>query len=108
MLHEPATPAGKDPAGPYKMQLGIKMFVFYSLFYAGFVAINLLYPPAMAAIVLAGLNLATVYGFALIVVALLEALLYNWLCGKKEAYYEQIEKSERSKNKPKSNSKGKG
>ena len=41
MLHEPATPAGKDPAGPYKARLGIRMFVFYALFYASFVAINL-------------------------------------------------------------------
>ncbi len=85
MLHEPATPAGKDPAGPYKMRLGIWMFIFYSLFYASFVAINLLSPLAMAAIVFAGLNLATVYGFALIIVALIEALIYDWLCRKKEA-----------------------
>ena len=32
MLHEPSTSAGKDPAGPYKMRLGIRMFVHYSLF----------------------------------------------------------------------------
>ena len=49
MLHEPATPAGKDPAGPYKARLGIWMFVLYSVFYASFVAINLLDPLAMAA-----------------------------------------------------------
>lgn len=85
MLHEPATPAGKDPAGPYKMRLGIWMFLFYALFYAGFVAINLIDPLAMATIVLAGMNLATVYGFALIIVALIEALIYNWFCLKKEA-----------------------
>lgn len=85
MQHEPATPAGKDPAGPYKMRLGIWMFVFYSLFYAGFVAINLLSPRAMGTIILAGLNLATVYGFALIVVALIEALVYDGMCRKKEA-----------------------
>ena len=36
MLHEPAKPAEKDPAGPYKMRLGIWMFALYSLFYAGF------------------------------------------------------------------------
>ena len=84
MLHEPATPAGKDPAGPYKMRLGIWMFAFYSLFYAGFVAINLLAPQAMGIIIMLGLNLATVYGFALIIVALLEALFYDWLCRKKE------------------------
>ena len=94
MLHEPATPAGKDPAGPYKIRLGIRMFVLYALFYASFVAINLLSPLTMASIVVAGLNLATVYGFALIIVALVEALVYDWLCRKKEAFYVRAEKSE--------------
>lgn len=85
MLHEPSLPVGKDPASPYKTRLGVWMFIGYCLFYAGFVAINLLSPKAMAAVVLAGLNLATVYGFALIVVALVMALIYNLLCTRKEA-----------------------
>lgn len=85
MLHEPATPSGKDPASGYKSRLGIRMVLFYSLFYAGFVAINLLNPQAMGTIVLMGMNLATVYGIALIIVALLEALLYDAMCRQKEA-----------------------
>jgi uncharacterized membrane protein (DUF485 family) len=84
MLHEPATPSGRDPAGPYKARLGLKMFAFYTLFYAGFVAINLLSPPTMATIVIAGLNLATVYGMGLIVLALVQALIYNVMCRRKE------------------------
>ncbi len=84
MLHEPGTPAAKDPAGPYKMRLGIRMFIFYALFYASFVAINLLFPKAMGSIIFLGLNLATVYGFLLIIGALIEALIYNHLCHKKE------------------------
>ena len=92
MLHEPATPAGKDPAGPYKMRLGIWMFVFYSLFYASFVAINLISPRSMGMVVFLGLNLATVYGFALIIVALIEALVYNALCHKKEVELAQAAK----------------
>lgn len=85
MLHEPSLPVGKDPAGPYKTRLGIRMFIGYCLFYAGFVAINLLSPKAMAATVFLGLNLATVYGFALIIVALIMALIYNACCTAKEA-----------------------
>ena len=85
MLHEPAAPSGKDPAGPYKMRLGMRMFALYSLFYASFVAINVLSPRTMAALVFAGLNLATVYGFALIVVALALALVYHRMCRRKEA-----------------------
>lgn len=107
MLHEPATPAGKDPAGPYKMRLGIRMFIFYSLFYASFVAINLLAPLAMAKIVFAGLNLATVYGFALILVALIEALIYDWLCHQKEVLLSQS-KEAGSEQASQINGKGKG
>ena len=96
MLHEPAKPSGKDPAGPYKIRLGIRMFIFYSLYYASFVAINLISPQTMGLIVFAGLNLATVFGFALIIVALIEALIYDWMCHKKEEYYENLKKSKKS------------
>jgi hypothetical protein len=97
MQHEPSKPVGKDPAGPYKMRLGIWMFVAYSLFYASFVAINLIKPQAMGIIVFAGLNLATVYGFTLIVVALIEALVYDWLCKRREAQFSKAEKTEEKK-----------
>lgn len=97
MLHEPATPVGKDPAGPYKMRLGIRMFVFYLLFYAGFVAVNLLNPLAMGIVVVQGLNLATVYGLALIVVALAEALVYDALCRKKETELAKVKKHKAGK-----------
>jgi hypothetical protein len=111
MLHEPATPAGKDPAGPYKSRLGIWMFVSYSIFYASFVAINLLSPLSMATIVFAGLNLATVYGFALIIVALIEALVYDGMCRKKEAEFAQADKTvggkPKSEPKPKAKAKPK-
>lgn len=89
MLHEPAKPVKKDPAGPYKQRLGIWMFLLYALFYAGFVVINLLTPEVMGTIVFAGLNLATVYGFTLIIAALIEALIYNVMCRKKETELEE-------------------
>ena len=85
MLHEPAKPTEKDPCGPYKIKLGIRMFIAYALFYIGFVIINLVQPDWMAVIVFARLNLATVYGFSLIIVALAEALVYDWMCRKEEA-----------------------
>jgi len=91
MLHEPATPAEKDPSGPYKVKLGVRMFFIYLLFYAGFVAINLISPKSMGMIVLAGLNLATIFGFALIIFALIEALIYDALCRQKEAFYQKQE-----------------
>ncbi len=91
MLHGPATPSAKDPAGPYKMRLGLWMFLYYTIFYAGFVGINLIWPLTMGSIVLFGLNLATVYGFALIIAAFIQALVYDGMCRKKEAEFALLE-----------------
>jgi len=85
MLHEPAVQSGKDPAFAYKRKLGARMFIAYALFYAGFVAINLMRPMLMEKTVFAGLNLAVVYGFGLIIIALIMALIYSRACGRKEA-----------------------
>ena len=89
MLHEPSSHKGRDLAVSYKSKLGIKMFIFYALFYGSFVAINLITPALMGKIVFAGLNLATVFGFALIIVALIEALIYDAMCRKKEIEMEK-------------------
>jgi len=85
MFHEPAAPVGKDPASPYKTRLGNWMFLLYAVIYAGFVAINLASPSTMEAECLWGLNLAVVYGFFLIIFALVLALIYTTMCSKKEA-----------------------
>jgi len=79
------------------MRLGIKMFFFYAFFYALFVSINLISPLTMSNIVFAGLNLATVYGFALIIGALIEALIYDALCRRKEAEFARAEKQQSDK-----------
>ena len=96
----PQHPQGKTLRGRTRCVWVIRMFVFYSLFYASFVAINLLSPLTMATIVFAGLNLATVYGFALIIVALIEALIYDALCRQKEAEFARA-RSSRAKAQPK-------
>ncbi len=64
----------------YNTRLGLKLFVVYLLFYLGFVLINAFAADMMETIVVAGLNLAIVYGFGLIVVALLMALVYGSMC----------------------------
>jgi uncharacterized membrane protein (DUF485 family) len=46
----------------------------------------------MGTIVVGGLNLAIVYGFGLIVVALVLALAYNWACTRHEKSFEGEEK----------------
>ena len=64
----------------YNSRLGLVLFASYSAFYVGFVLINAFRPEQMETIVLWGLNLAIVYGFALIFAALVLALIYGFAC----------------------------
>ena len=84
MLHEPAAQSGKDHAADYKMKLGVVMFFFYAIIYAGFVLINVISPVTMEVTVFLGMNLACVYGFGLIIIALVLALIYDYMCRKEE------------------------
>lgn len=87
MLHEPAShDEVPDLAAEYKASLGIWMFLVYAIVYSGFIAIRLFCPDAMKMIVLLSMNLATVYGFGLIVFALIMAVIYNHLCTSREKH----------------------
>ncbi|MCK5783137.1 MAG: DUF485 domain-containing protein [Desulfobacterales bacterium] len=82
--HGPATDWGEDKAADYKAKLGIYLFLFYFFLYAGFVAINTVNPKLMGVTVFAGLNLACVYGFGLIILAIIMGLIYNAMCSAAE------------------------
>jgi uncharacterized membrane protein (DUF485 family) len=84
MDHGPLVEHEEDLASEYKTRIGIILFAVYGAIYAGFVLINALVPEVMATIVFFGLNLAVVYGFGLILLAIIMGLIYNWLCTKKE------------------------
>jgi uncharacterized membrane protein (DUF485 family) len=84
MAHGPATKWGEDKASGYKARLGVYLFIFYTLVYAGFIIINVVKPALMGVIVFAGLNLACVYGFGLIILAIIMGLIYNYMCSQKE------------------------
>lgn len=88
MLHEPAAVHGVDEAAAYKRHLGLIMLAVYGVIYIAFIVINVAWPKAMGVIVVAGLNLAIVFGFALIVIAFLMALFYNWACTRHEKSFE--------------------
>jgi len=62
--------------------MGVIMFVVYVLFYGGFMALSAFWPKVMSKPFLRGANLAVVYGFALIVAALVLALVYMRVCRK--------------------------
>ncbi len=78
--HGPASDWGEDKASDYKASLGIKLFIVYCIVYAGFVAINTVSPKTMGIIIFSGLNLACVYGFGLIILAIIMGVIYNSMC----------------------------
>lgn len=84
MQHKPAPEAGVDAASTYKTQVGLILFLIYGAVYASFVVINTFNPTAMGQIVFAGLNLAIVYGFGLIILAIVMGLIYNVICTRAE------------------------
>ncbi len=84
MTHGPSTDWGEDKASAYKSKLGVYFFISYSLVYAVFVALNVITPQSMSIIIIAGLNLAVVYGFGLILLAIGMGLIYNFMCTRKE------------------------
>lgn len=61
-------------------RLGLWLFAIYLALYLGFVFLSAFAAQAMERPVLAGLNLAIVYGFGLILAALVMALVYGMLC----------------------------
>lgn len=64
----------------YNTRLGLILFFVYLVFYLAFVLINAFAASVMETITFAGLNLAIVYGFGLIVAAVVLALIYGIMC----------------------------
>lgn len=78
--HEAAATEVVDPViAARNARYGLILFCLYFAFYATFVGLNAFYPTAMEYNI-GGVNLAIVYGFGLIVLALVLALIYCWLC----------------------------
>ena len=80
--HGPAAPEEReDPAdAARRSRYGLVLFAIYLALYIGFVGLNAFAPQAMEITPFAGVNLAILYGFGLIVAALVLALVYAWLC----------------------------
>ncbi|HBG24542.1 MAG: hypothetical protein A2X17_08250 [Bacteroidetes bacterium GWF2_41_61] len=83
-MHGPAAKLGKDNAASKKTRLGVILFLFYTLVYGGFVLIGLVNPELMGLHVIGAQNLAIVYGFGLIVLAIIMGFIYNAVCTRME------------------------
>jgi uncharacterized membrane protein (DUF485 family) len=66
----------------YNSRIGVILFIIYVIFYGGFMALSAFFPETMSRPFLGGANLAVVYGFALIIAALVLALIYMKICRK--------------------------
>lgn len=59
------------------------LFLIYLAIYAGYVGLNAFRRDLMDLTPLWGLNVAVLYGLALIVIAMALALVYSWICRAK-------------------------
>jgi uncharacterized membrane protein (DUF485 family) len=82
--NEPSVREGQDhPAIVGRnARYGLVLFLAYLVVYVGFVALSAFSPATMARPVVAGVNVAVVYGFGLIALAFVLAIVYMVLCGR--------------------------
>lgn len=71
--HQPAKPNADDHRNS---RLGLWLFAIYLLAYGGFMTLSAFYPSIIAMRPFGGINLAILYGMALIAGALILALIY--------------------------------
>jgi len=83
-MHGPAAKLEKDHSADKKSKLGVKLFIIYTVIYSGFVIIGLVNPDLMGLHVIGKQNLAIVYGFGLIILAIVLGFIYNFLCTRLE------------------------
>lgn len=69
-----------ERASAQRSRLGLWLFGLYLLLYAGFMALNAFAPDEMDYTPFAGVNIAVLYGLALILIAFVLALIYDALC----------------------------
>jgi uncharacterized membrane protein (DUF485 family) len=90
-----ATDWGSDRASAFKTRIGLMMFILYGLVYIGFVLLNTFDSRIMASVI-GRYNLAVVYGFGLIIFALMLAAVYNGICGVAEEELNSTEEAEKT------------
>ena len=83
-MHSPAIKLDADNAAVKKSKLGVILFIVYTLVYIGFVVIGLVDPELLGLHVIGKQNLAIIYGFGLIVLAIVMGFIYNALCTRLE------------------------
>ena len=83
MEHGPPTEWQEDKSEGFKTKLGLVMVVFFTIVYFAFIILAVTNPQAMANDV-GSLNVAVVYGFGIIILAIIQAVIYNLVCSRHE------------------------
>ncbi len=83
MSHGKSVEWKDDSASAGKTKLGVIMVLIYTVIYGGFIFINVAMPKVMK-IDIGGIDFAIVYGFGLIILALVQAFIYNHICSRAE------------------------
>lgn len=83
MEHGPATKWREEKSRAFKTKLGLIMFAIYTPIYLAFIIISVVNPSFMGTDV-GSLNVAIVYGFGIIILAIIQAIIYNIICSRKE------------------------
>lgn len=87
MNHGPAVELGVDHASKKKSMIGVWLFIAYTIIYSIFVAIIVTNYKTMGIVVLGEQTLAVVFGFGLIILAIIMGIVYNYFCTKLENKY---------------------
>ncbi|MFC1995805.1 DUF485 domain-containing protein [Chloroflexota bacterium] len=83
MEHGPEMEWPTEKSQGFKTKLGLIMFAIYTPIYFSFILIAVVNPKIMAKDI-GSLNVAIVYGFGIIILAIVQALVYNYICQKRE------------------------
>ena len=80
--HNPSDSSGARDAhaAARHRRYGLVLFAIYLVIYSGFVWLNAFRPELAEVPLVAGINVAIVYGFGLIIAAFVLAIFYGWLC----------------------------
>ncbi len=84
MIHKSAVVKETDNAAAKKAKLGVILFIVYTLVYSGFVVIGLTKPEWMGLQLVGAMNMAIIYGFGLIGLAIVMGFIYNFFCTRME------------------------
>ncbi len=85
MEHGPSTEWRVEKSEAFKTKLGLIMFTAFTPIYLAFIFLAVISPTTMGNDI-GPLNVAIVFGFGIIILAVILAVIYNYICSAKEKH----------------------